>query len=120
MKRTGPTNIVLRKLIDELSKAAKSDNAPVWASVAEILARPARRRAEVNLSKINRYANEGEVVIVPGKVLGGGFLEKKVTIAAVTFSETALEKIKASGSRALTIKDLLKENKKVSNIRIIT
>ena len=120
MKRTGPTNILVRKLADELKKAARVNNAPAWAAIAEMLMRPTRRKIEVNLSKINRYASEGEMVVVPGKVLGGGFLEKKITIAAFAFSESALEKIKASGSRAITIKDAVKENPKASRLRIIT
>lgn len=119
MKRTGPTNILARTLADELKKTARRNNAPVWEAVAEHLLKPTRRRVEVNLSKINRYAEEGEMVIVPGKVLGGGLLEKKVSIAAFSFSESALEKIKASGSRALTLAQAIRENPKGRNTRII-
>lgn len=119
MKRTGPTSILARKLIDELHSAARKNKAGVWEAVAERLEKPTRRRVEVNLSKINRYAKEGEMIIVPGKVLGGGFLEKKVTIAAFSFSESALEKIKASGSRAITISEALRENPSGKNTRII-
>ncbi len=119
MSRTGPTNIVARKLIDELYKASKLHQAPAWSRVAELLAKPTRRRPHVNLSKINRYARDGEMVIVPGKVLGAGRLEKKVTIAAFAFSESALEKIKASGSRAITIAEAVRENPRASKVRII-
>ncbi len=119
MKRTGPTNIVLRKMIDRLYKASKTYNAPAWARVAELLSRPTRRRVAVNLSKINRYAEEGEMVVVPGKVLGAGTLEKKVTIAAYSFSATALEKIRASGSRAITLEEAVRENPRASRVRII-
>jgi len=119
LKRTGPTNIVLRKLLDELEKASKRHNAPVWARVAELLAKPTRERPAVNLSKINRYADEGDMVIVPGKVLGAGVLEKRVTIAAYSFSEAALEKIKASGSRAITLEQALRENPRGSRTKII-
>ncbi len=119
MRRTGPTNIIMRMLITQLRKASRTYNAPVWRAVADLLERPRRRRVEVNLSKINRYANEGEMVVVPGKVLGAGRLDKKVTIAAFGFSRTALEKIKASGSRAITISDALKENPRGRGVRII-
>lgn len=119
MKRTGPTNIVLRKLIDKLYKASKENQAPAWARVAELLERPTRRRVAVNLSKINRYAREGETILVPGKVLGAGMLEKRVTIAAFSFSKTALEKIKAAGGRAITLEEALRENPKASKTRII-
>ena len=119
MSRTGPTSLVARKLIDQLRRAAKTYNAPAWGRVAEILAKPARSRPQVNLSKINRYAKEGEMVVVPGKVLGAGKLEKKVTIAAYAFSESAIVKIKAAGGRAITLEQAVRENPSASKVRII-
>ncbi len=119
MKRTGPTNLLLRKLADELEKAGKKNNAKVWLYIAETLRRPTRSRVAVNLSKINRYAKEGEMVLVPGKVLGGGILEKKVTIAAFSFSKEALDKIRKSGSKAITLSEAVKINPEGSNTRII-
>jgi len=119
VKRTGPTNFELRRLAHELRKASRLYNAPAWRYVAELLLRPTRRRVVVNLSKINRYARDGEVVVVPGKVLGAGILEKPVTVAAYAFSREALRKIKAAGGRALTIKQLLEENKTARGVRIL-
>ncbi|HIE56236.1 MAG TPA: 50S ribosomal protein L18e, partial [Chromatiaceae bacterium] len=83
MRKTGPTNIVLRKTIRLLRKYAKEYKAPIWRYVAEILSKPSRKRVIVNLSKINRYTNNNEVVVVPGKVLGAGTLKHSVTVAAV-------------------------------------
>ncbi len=119
MRRTGPTNVVVRKLIDSLRKESRINNAPVWRRVAELLERPTRNRVEVNLGRIERHAREGEMIIVPGKVLGSGRLSKKVTIAALAFSEQALMKIKESGGRAITIADALRENPRGRNTRII-
>jgi len=56
--------------------------------------------AEVNLSKINRYANRDEIILVPGKVLGSGALSLPVKIAALDFSETAVSKITSARARA--------------------
>jgi len=119
LKRTGPTNIVLRKLIRELRKTANTHEARVWDRVAELLERPSRRRVCVNVSKINRYAKPGEIVVVPGKVLGAGTLRKGVTVAAVSFSRTALEKIRNAGGRAMFLGDLLKLNPSGVNVRVI-
>jgi large subunit ribosomal protein L18e len=119
MRRTGPTNIVYRKLIRELRKTANAYNARVWDRVAELLGRPARMRVCVNVSKINRYARPGEYVVVPGKVLGAGTLEKSVIVAAVSFSRTALEKIRSAGGTAMFLGDLLKLNPRGSNVRVI-
>ncbi len=119
MRRTGPTNIRLRKLISMLKKKANEFNAPIWDYVAELLSLPSRRRIAVNLSKIQRYANDGDVVVVPGKVLGAGTLSKKVSIAAFTFSMKALEKINLAGGKALTIEELLNQNPKGSYVKVI-
>lgn len=119
MRRTGPTNIILRKLIRELRKYANKYGAAVWDYVAELLEKPSRRRVVVNLSKINRYARDGEVVVVPGKVLGAGILSKPVVIAAVGFSEKAIEKIRLAGGKAMFIGDLIKENPRGSGVRVL-
>ncbi len=119
VRRTGPTNIVIRKLVRELRKYARTYNAPIWSYVADLIERPTRRRVVVNVSKLNRYLRNGEVAVVPGKVLGAGKLEKKVTVAAISFSKSALEKIKASGGSALFISDLIRENPRGSRVRVI-
>ncbi len=119
MGRTGPTSIVLRKLADDLASIGRKEGAPVWIRVAELLYKPTRSRITVNLSKINRYAKEGEMVLVPGKVLGAGRLEKKLVVAAYAFSETAIKKIKEAGGEAITLLEAAKRNPKGSNTRII-
>lgn len=119
VKKTGPTNIVLRRTIRELKKTAKREDAPIWRYVAEKLESPARSRPSVNLSKINRYTVEGDVVVVPGKVLASGNLDHKVKIAAASFSLKAIEKIENSGGEAVHIIDLVRENPKGSNVKII-
>ena len=119
MRRSGPTNVVLRKLITRLKKEANRNDAAVWKRVAELLSKPARRRPVVNLSRIQRYAEDGETIVVPGKVLGAGTLTKKVTVAAQSFSEKALLKISAAGGRAITIEQLLQENPKGSGVRVM-
>ncbi|RLG81700.1 MAG: 50S ribosomal protein L18e [Thermoprotei archaeon] len=119
MRRTGPTNIVLRKTIRALYKIACEQRANIWRAVAEELERPHRRRRAVNISRINRYTEPGDTVVVPGKVLGAGRLEHPVTIAAIGFSRTALEKIKAVGGQALHILELASKNPRGSNVKII-
>ena len=74
------------------------------------------RYAVINLSDLNRF--DDNTTVTPAllketgivkkqldgiKVLGNGKLEKKLTIQANKFSESALEKIKESGSKAEVI-----------------
>lgn len=119
MKRTGPTNYVWRKTIRLLRKEAKVNGAKIWRYVAELLERPTRRRVAVNVSKINRCTKDGDVVVVPGKVLGSGLLNHRVTVAAMTFSKGALMKIRVAGGRAMHILELVRENPKGSYVKVI-
>ncbi|HIQ03094.1 MAG TPA: 50S ribosomal protein L18e [Desulfurococcales archaeon] len=119
VKRTGPTNIVLRKTIRLLRKIARENKAPIWKDIAERLERPRRQRIVVNISKINRYTKEGDVVVVPGKVLGMGSLNHPVTVAAIAFSSSAIEKIVKAGGKCLHIAELALNNPKGSNVKII-
>ncbi|GAG29486.1 unnamed protein product, partial [marine sediment metagenome] len=51
MKRTGPTNEHLRKLIAELKKLSIEQNAAIWKRIALELERPTRQRRIVNISR---------------------------------------------------------------------
>ncbi len=118
-KKTGPTNIILRKTIRKLRSIARRNSAPVWRYVSELLERSTRRKIVVNISKINRYTEPGDTVIVPGKVLGSGSLDHQVIVAAVGFSKKAIDKITRSGGKVIHILDLAKENPKGSKVKII-
>lgn len=118
-KRTGPTNPVLSNLIVELKTLSSQKNIPLWSRIAFELEKPTRKRRVVNLSRINNYAKENETIIVPGKVLGSGILDHKLTIAAYQFSDGAMEKINSAKAKAVTIQDLMKENIKGKRVRII-
>ena len=103
---TGPTDPNVKNLIIELRKT----KANVWRKVSEQLSKPRRNRPEVNLDKINRYAPNNSIVVVPGKVLGRGNLNKKVTITALSVSESAIQKISNSGSKFISLDKYLKKN----------
>ncbi|ABW01559.1 50S ribosomal protein L18e [Caldivirga maquilingensis] len=114
------TNQYLRMTVRFLEKAHRQYNAALWATVADILSKPRRSRVTVNVGKLNRLLNDGDVVVVPGKVLGDGELSKKVTVAAWAFSKTAIDKIKAAGGEALSIPELVRRMPKPSGVKIIT
>ncbi|KUG19697.1 lsu ribosomal protein l18e [hydrocarbon metagenome] len=73
----------------------------------------------MNISKINRYAQEGETLLVPGKVLGSGVLEQSVTVAALHFSESAVNKITGANGTCMSIEELLRDNPKGRHVRIL-
>lgn len=114
-KPTGPTDPNLTHLIMNLRKTKKR----IWRTIAEQLRKPRRTRTAVNLSKINRHTEEGNVVVVPGKVLGSGLLNHKISIAALVFTKQARERIKAAGGESITIEELVSRNPNGSNVLIV-
>lgn len=113
-----PKNQIDEHLIRKLREESYKGSA-IWKKVADDLNVPTRERKIVNLSRINRFASDNEVIVVPGKVLAAGELGRKVTIAASRFSEGSIEKIKRSGSSAISIEELMKKNPSGKGIRII-
>ncbi|QIW24863.1 50S ribosomal protein L18e [Sulfolobus sp. S-194] len=113
--RTGSTNIMVRKLIDLLSKQKK----PLWKRVAEELQKPSRQRPYINIYKINKYTKPNDIVVVPGKVLGIGNLDHPVTVVALSFSKSAKEKIEKSGGKVISLYKALEEVKDFKNVRLM-
>ena len=119
VKRTGPSNPVLKNLISELKKKSIDDSSAIWKRLAVDLESPARNRRAVNLSRINKFTKENETIVVPGKVLGSGVINHKVTVAAFAFSDGALEKLKKQNCDVMSISELMGKKPKSSDIRII-
>ena len=119
MKNTLKTDPNLVALIADLKRETREGNAAIWRDIALRLEKPSRNWAEVNLSKLERNVKDGDIVIVPGKVLGAGILNKKVTVAAFRFSASAAKAIEDAGGKKLTIAELVKENPSGSGIKIM-
>ena len=119
MKRTGPTNPLLKELITELKKRSSEQSVNIWKRIALDLEKPSRQRRIINLSRIDKYTKENETIIVPGKVLGTGNLNHKLTISAFQFSESAKEKITKAGSTIASLLELSKEKPDGKKIKII-
>ncbi len=107
----------LVSLIERLRERA-SDEGDVWSELASRLDSPSRSRAEVNVSKIERYASEDETVVVPGKVLGGGVLSKSVDVAAFDFSSSARDKIADAGGEPVSLDDFVEDGDS-SGVRVV-
>lgn len=107
------------KLVDDLKAFNADKNYGIWSAVIKELSRSRRNRRVVNLWKIEKYTKEGDVVIVPGKVLGNGEISHKVTIAAFEFSKGIKEKTKNNNARLMSIYELFNENPKGSNVKIM-
>lgn len=117
--RFGSTDPNTRALINALRKTSTKHGAGIWKRVAELVACPARKRAIVNVGKISRHTRDGDVVIIPGKVLGSGNLSHKVTVAALNASSSARSAIIGAGGSLITIPELLNQIPKGKGVQII-
>jgi len=119
MRETKSPNPELVQLIRFLKKRGREEKAGVWRDMAEHLAKSGKQRAAVNLSRINRHTEKGDVVVVPGKVLGAGALDHAVTVAAFGVSGMAKEKLAAAKAKYLSIPELVEKNPKGVKVKII-
>jgi len=111
---TGPSNYYNRKLIRELWKTKRR----VWKKVSKKLSGPRREKIEANLYRINKKTKENDVIVVPGKILGIGEIDHKLTIACLNCSKTARKKIETSGSKLLSIEELLEQNPEGKDVKV--
>ncbi|MFH1249442.1 MAG: 50S ribosomal protein L18e [archaeon] len=81
------TNQELKQIVITMKKQNKID-------LASLLSFPRRKNITVNIGRLARETKEGDKIIVPGKVLGSGDINHKITIAAVSFSSDAKNKLK--------------------------
>jgi large subunit ribosomal protein L18e len=118
-KKIKKTNPILVSLIQDLKKQSNEHDAPIWKDIAKRLEKPSKNWPIVNLKHISMYTSDKEIALIPGKVLSTGNLDKKIQIAAWSFSEKAEIKIKKSGGKCLSIEELIKNNPTGKDIRIL-
>jgi large subunit ribosomal protein L18e len=111
---TGPSDYYTRKMIRDLWKTKRR----IWKQISKKLSGPRRNRIEANLYRINKNTKEDDVVVIPGKVLANGDLDHKITIACLTFSKSAQKKVEDSGSKLISIEDLLQQNPEGKNVKL--
>ncbi|MGI0133638.1 MAG: 50S ribosomal protein L18e [Candidatus Micrarchaeaceae archaeon] len=98
--------------LDVLSEASRGKHYPaLWKRVRGLVAVPSRRRASVNLYKLNKHTKAGDNVVVPGKVLSVGAMDHKINVAAIEFSMPARSALKAADCKMMTIKEMVKADK---------
>lgn len=104
------------ELVQTLVEAKKNEN---WLEIARILSGPRRKRINLNLEEIEKNSKEGDAIVIPGKVLSLGEINKKLKIVALDFSEKAKEKILNSKGQTLSICEEIKANPKAKGVKIL-
>lgn len=119
MRQVKTTNPELISLVRLLRKKSRENEARIWRDLARHLSSSRRRRTTVNVSRLNRYTQQRETVVVPGKVLGAGKIDHAISVAAFAFSDQAKLKILKAKGKCLSILDLVKKNPKGTSVKII-
>ncbi|MFC1682395.1 50S ribosomal protein L18e [Nanoarchaeota archaeon] len=104
-------------IIVETVVAAKKNKA--WFKIAEMLSGPRRKMINLNLEEINKRSKETKIIVVPGKVLSQGKLDKKIKIVALSFSENAKKKILSSKGETSNILEEIKKNPEAKGVEIL-
>ena len=90
-----------------------------WLKIGQIISNSRKKMPVVNLFEIEKESRDGDLIIVPGKVLGNGEITKKIRIAAMNFSESAREKLSKHKSEIVTILEEIKKNPKAGGMKIL-
>jgi large subunit ribosomal protein L18e len=112
-------NTMVDNAIWTLRSAFKKNKAPIWRALEQELAGPGANRREINVRRLGNITKAGEVVVIPGKILGTGNLGHKLTVCAFSISESAAKKVVESGGKIMTFADLLKKHPDGKGVRII-
>src|SRR3989338_2073425 len=102
---TGPTDPNTTALIVSFKRKKER----FYLRLARHLAKSARAKNAVNVTKIQRAAQQNEAVAVPGRVLGGGKIDKPVTVYALHFSKEAHAKITKAGGKCMPLDNVDKK-----------
>ena len=90
-------------MLKTLKKASKENNAPIWAKVADYVQKSRSNQKIVNLTKINQTTEDGNAVVITGKILGTGSILHKVSVSSLSISNSAAKKIIESGGEVLEV-----------------
>ncbi len=100
----------VRIWLTELGKAQQTGkNSGIWRYIYNLASKPRRKRIAVNMSKLQKYAAAGENIVVPGKLLGTGSLDKSINITAVEYSSGALAKLRKAKCTVVALPEMMKK-----------
>lgn len=116
-------NIIVNQQLQEtirfLKVVGRKNKSKIWELAAEHLSRPRRRRVILDVSHLSRLSKPGAIILIPGKVLGGGSIKHPITVGAFQFSQTAKVKIESAGGKCLPVEDFVAKYPKGSSVQIL-
>ncbi|MBR9704428.1 50S ribosomal protein L18e [Candidatus Pacearchaeota archaeon] len=106
-KKTSPS------LVKTIFLAKKNDNL----ELAQKLGVSTSNRLIVNLTDLNEIKEDK--ILICGKVLGTGEINKKISIISLAYSKQAIDKLKKAGCEVKTLLEELEKNPKLTGYKII-
>ena len=104
------------EIVETIRAAKKKEK---WIKIAGILSGSRRKMPILNLTYINKNSKEGDIIVVPGKVLSQGEINKKIKVVAFGFSEKAREKLMKSKSDPTIILEEIKKNPDAKGVKVL-
>jgi large subunit ribosomal protein L18e len=114
---TERSNKILRTQVVALERKGRKEKIAIWKDAARYLAAPHSTETEVNVGHLSRLT--AGPIVVPGKVLGTGPIDKKLVVGAFSFSSSARRKIVEAGGEALSIEEFLKRFPEGSGVTLV-
>ncbi len=91
-----------------------------WIKAAQILSGAKRKYPSFNLGELDSMnLDDKDTIAIPGKILGKGIFTKKLRVCAISFSESAAEKIHKSKSEKIFLNDEIKKNPEGKGVKLI-
>ena len=109
----------LVQLVKELKSASKENEAPIWSKIAKNVLKSNSNKRTINLKKIDALTDDGNAVVISGKILGTGNLSHKVLVSSFSISNSAAKKIKESGGEVLQFSDMIDRFPTGKGVKII-
>jgi large subunit ribosomal protein L18e len=104
------------EIVSTILNSMKNDS---WNMIGGKISGPRKNYQSMNLKEINIQSKEGDTVVVLGKVLGTGNVDKKIRVCALSFSENAKKKLLKFKGEAVYINEEIKKNPKAEGVKFI-
>jgi large subunit ribosomal protein L18e len=102
-----------------LRRAFKKNKAPIWRALEREHAPPRPNRRDLTIGTLAEKTAAGQVIVVPGKLLGSGEIGHKLTVCAITISESASKKIIPGGGKLVSLSRLVEQFPEGKGVRLI-
>lgn len=106
-------------LVKDTIAAALKTKSKTWHKVAQRLSAATRQYSSVNLNRIEKITTTGDTLIILGKVLSSGEITKKVRLCALSFSGSAIDKLKKTKSETVSVLEEITKNPKANGVKVL-